>query len=164
MNLLCKLQLALGAFADYMQVVKAPQHKAQGPRNMDGCTVAVRLLLGARQVLQKLALMGVDQHLQSHIGSQHGGVPALAQGTYDAATAADACGLSSANMSCWQVWRIMMAYGALAAVYFMHLHALDSSWPCRVCISQPSMLQACVLVMTLMSMPVSDPDFCRGQS
>ena len=57
-----------------------------------------------------------------------------------------------------------MACGAHAAVNSMHLHALGSSWPCRICISQPSMLQARVLVMTLMSMPVSDPDFCRGQS
>ena len=69
MNVLCKLQLALGAFSHNVQIVKAPQHKAQGPRNMDGCTVAVWLLLGASQVLQKLALMGVDQHLRSHIGS-----------------------------------------------------------------------------------------------
>ena len=66
MDALGKLQLALGAFNHSVQIVKAPQHKAQGPRNMDGCTVAVWLLLGASQVLQKLTLMGIDQHLQTH--------------------------------------------------------------------------------------------------
>ena len=59
----CKVQLALGALSDNVQVVVAAQHKAGGPWHMHGCTEAVGLLPRACQLLQKLALVGVDDNL-----------------------------------------------------------------------------------------------------